>query len=131
MKAFQDNAIDVFPLAFVTSFFSTGGLPSLNLANVSLFLSQGSDYDYLLKTCNPTDNTTFPGTSLPNCAALAYDIQYCQSKGKIITISLGGATGSVGFSSDAEAQQFAQNIWNIFLGGTSSTRPFGSAILDG
>lgn len=111
----NDNAIDVFPLAFVTSFFSTGGLPSLNLAN----------------TCNPTDNATFPGTSLPNCAALAYDIQYCQSKGKIITISLGGATGSVGFSSDAQAQQFAQNIWNIFLGGTSSTRPFGSAILDG
>ncbi|KIL65608.1 carbohydrate-binding module family 5 protein [Amanita muscaria Koide BX008] len=111
----NDDAIDVFPLAFVTSFFSTGGLPSLDIANI----------------CNPTDNATFPGTSLLNCAALAYDIQYCQSKGKIITISLGGATGSVGFSSDAQAQQFAQNIWNIFLGGTSSTRPFGNAVLDG
>ncbi|PBL00884.1 class III chitinase [Armillaria gallica] len=111
----NDDAIDVFPLAFLNVFFGTGGLPSINLAN----------------TCNNVDNTTFPGTALPDCSLLATDIATCQAKGKIVTLSLGGATGSVGFSSDAQAVQFANTIWNLFLGGTSDTRPFGSAILDG
>ncbi|KAF9270513.1 glycoside hydrolase family 18 protein [Marasmius fiardii PR-910] len=111
----QDNSIDVIPIAFVNVFFGPGGVPSMNLAN----------------TCNPTDNATFPGTNLPNCQSLASDIKTCQSKGKILTLSLGGATGSVGFQSDDQANQFAQTIWNLFLGGSSSTRPFGDAVLDG
>ncbi|KAG7450237.1 class III chitinase [Guyanagaster necrorhizus] len=111
----NDDAIDVFPLAFLNVFFGTGGLPSINLAN----------------TCNNVDNTTFPGTELADCSLLATDIATCQAKGKIVTLSLGGATGSVGFSSDSQAVQFANTIWNLFLGGTSDTRPFGSAILDG
>ncbi|KDQ54773.1 carbohydrate-binding module family 5 protein [Jaapia argillacea MUCL 33604] len=111
----QDDAIDAIPIAFLDVFFGTGGLPEINLAN----------------TCNTVDNATFPGTALLNCAALASDIEYCQSQGKIVTISLGGATGSVGFANDTQAQTFAETIWNLFLGGTSSTRPFGSAVLDG
>lgn len=73
----------------------------------------------------------FPGTQLPNCTFLAPDIQTCQNAGKIVTISLGGATGSASFTDDAEGQAFAQIIWDLFLGGTSTTRPFGSAVLDG
>ncbi|KAG8220030.1 glycoside hydrolase family 18 protein [Butyriboletus roseoflavus] len=111
----QDDAIDALPVAFVDVFFGTGGMPVLNLAN----------------TCNPTDNATFPGTDLADCSALAADIEYCQSKGKIVTLSLGGAGGSVGFTDDAQAQTFAQTIWNLFLGGSSTTRPFGGAVLDG
>ena len=121
----------------------------MNLANVSSFIaSEAYVKEHLSqpKTCNPTDNATFPGTALPNCSALATDIQTCQSKGKLVTISLGGATGGVGFSSDAQGTTFAQTIWNLFLGmlysfrsrrcphslgGTSSTRPFGKAVLDG
>ncbi|KAL0063818.1 Chitinase 2 [Marasmius tenuissimus] len=54
----------------------------------------------------------------------------CQEKGKIITLSLGGdvggSTGLVTFSSDAQAEQFADTVWNLFLGGsTSEARPFG------
>ncbi|EIN13628.1 glycoside hydrolase family 18 protein, partial [Punctularia strigosozonata HHB-11173 SS5] len=112
----QDNSIDVFPIAFLTSFFSTGNLPSINLAN----------------TCNSVNgNTTFPGTNLLDCSGLASDIKTCQAKGKIITLSLGGATGSVGFTGDDQATDFAETIWNLFLGGSSSTRPFGDAVLDG
>ncbi|RDB29076.1 Chitinase 1 [Hypsizygus marmoreus] len=111
----NDNAIDVFPIAFLNVFFGSGGVPSINLAN----------------TCNPIDNGTFPGTNLANCASLATDITACQAKGKIITLSLGGASASVGFQSDSQAISFAQTIWNLFLGGSSSTRPFGSAVLDG
>ncbi|KAA1468537.1 class III chitinase [Dentipellis sp. KUC8613] len=111
----QDDAIDVIPVAFVNTFFSTGGLPVLNLANI----------------CNNKDNTTFSGTALPECSALASDVQFCQSKGKILTISLGGAGGGVGFTGDSQAEDFADTIWNLFLGGSSSTRPLGSAVLDG
>ncbi|KAI0267649.1 glycoside hydrolase superfamily [Gloeopeniophorella convolvens] len=111
----QDNSIDAFPLAFLDVAFDTGGLPSIDLANI----------------CNVNDDAVFPGTSLPNCSFLASDIQTCQSKGKIVTISIGGATGAVSFTSDSQAQQFADTIWNLFLGGSSSTRPFGSAVLDG
>lgn len=45
--------------------------------------------------------------------------------------SLGGATGAVGFTSDAQAQAFADTIWDLFLGGASPDRPFGAAVLDG
>ncbi|KAI5827580.1 glycoside hydrolase family 18 protein [Schizophyllum commune Tattone D] len=111
----NDDNINVLPVSFVNVFFGTGGAPEMNLAN----------------SCNNVDNATFSGTKLPNCAALADDIQYCQSKGKLVTLSLGGATGSVGFESDDQATTFAQTIWNLFLGGSSSTRPFGAAVLDG
>lgn len=30
----QDDAIDIIPIAFVNTFFGTGGYPVLNLANV-------------------------------------------------------------------------------------------------
>ena len=62
---------------------------------------------------------------------MAADIKKCQAAGKIVTISLGGATGGATFSSDGQAEQFATTIWNLFLGGSSSTRPFGDAVLDG
>ncbi|KAI0067746.1 glycoside hydrolase [Artomyces pyxidatus] len=111
----QDDAIDVIPIAFLNTFFSTGSLPSMNLANI----------------CNDVDNATFSGSELPICTSLASDIEFCQSKGKIVTLSLGGAGGGVGFSSNSQGQSFADTIWNLFLGGSSSTRPFGNAVLDG
>ncbi|KAI0724269.1 class III chitinase [Cerioporus squamosus] len=111
----QDNAIDVIPISFINKFFGTGNAPVLDLANI----------------CNAKDNATFSGTGLANCQSLASDIQTCQSKGKILTLSLGGGGASVGFQSDSEAETFADTIWNDFLGGSSSTRPFGGAVLDG
>ncbi|KAF9446304.1 carbohydrate-binding module family 5 protein [Macrolepiota fuliginosa MF-IS2] len=108
----QDDAIDALPIAFLNVFFSTGGMPEINLAN----------------TCS---GNFFPGTSLSNCQFLAPNIKTCQAKGKIVTLSLGGASGSTTFTDDSQAQKFADTIWNLFLGGTSSIRPFGDAILDG
>jgi chitinase len=108
----NDDVIDTIPIAFLDEFYSTGNLPSINLAN----------------TCT---SPLFPGTNLLNCSSLAADIEYCQAAGKIVTISLGGASGSVGFTNDTEAAAYAQTIWDLFLEGSSSTRPFGSAVLDG
>jgi chitinase len=62
---------------------------------------------------------------------MASDISYCQSQGKAVILSLGGADSSVGLSSSSQATEFAQQIWDIFLGGSSSTRPFGDVVLDG
>ncbi|KAJ7648648.1 glycoside hydrolase superfamily [Mycena polygramma] len=62
---------------------------------------------------------------------MAADIQTCQAKGKIVTLSMGGATGGAIFTGDDQAEAFAETIWNLFLGGTSDTRPFGDAVLDG
>ncbi|KAJ7052515.1 glycoside hydrolase [Mycena amicta] len=111
----QDDVINVLPIAFVDVFFSTGGLPDLNMANV----------------CSAADNGVFAGTGLANCQFLASQIQACQAAGKLVTISLGGASGAAVLSSDAQGVQLANTIWNIFLGGSSSTRPFGAAVLDG
>ncbi|KAJ7347235.1 glycoside hydrolase superfamily [Mycena albidolilacea] len=100
----QDTVIDVIPIAFVDSF--TGGVPDLSICD---------------------DN----GVS-GSCMSLAAGIAACQAAGKLVTLSLGGGgTSGAVFSSDSDATTFATTIWNNFLGGSSSHRPFGSAILDG
>lgn len=112
----KDDVIDVFPIAFLTSFYGEGDLPSINLGN----------------TCNSGNSVEFAGTQLLDCSFLASDIKECQAAGKIVTLSIGGASsGNVGFQNDIQATQYAQVIWDVFLGGTSSTRPFGTAVLDG
>ncbi|EIW57149.1 glycoside hydrolase [Trametes versicolor FP-101664 SS1] len=111
----QDDSIDAIPIAFLNVFSDTGGYPSINIANI----------------CNVDDDGVFTGTSLAKCSFLASQIEFCQSRGKIVTLSLGGATGAASFSSAAQAQAFGDTIWNLFLGGTSNIRPFGDAVLDG
>ncbi|KAF8207553.1 glycoside hydrolase superfamily [Mycena galopus ATCC 62051] len=113
----QDTVINAIPIAFVDVFsaLGVGGLPEINLAN----------------TCNPTDDSVFAGSELANCQFLAAGIEACQALGKIVTISLGGQSGAATFANDAAAEAFADQIWNLFLGGSSSTRPFGAAVLDG
>jgi len=110
----DDNTIDVIPMAFLYIFFGEGGQPVIDFSNI----------------CGQFSGT-FPGTDLADCSFLATDIKHCQSKGKIVTLSLGGATSQVGFNSDSQAAGFATNIWNMFLGGNSNRRPFGNAVLDG
>ncbi|KAF8887965.1 glycoside hydrolase superfamily [Gymnopilus junonius] len=110
----NDDAIDVLPLAFLYIFFGKGGQPVIDFANIC---SQGSN--------------DFPGTDLADCSFMAADIRKCQAQGKIITLSLGGATAKAGFSSDSQAAGFATTIWNMFLGGNGAIRPFGNAVLDG
>ncbi|KAF8925072.1 Chitinase 1, partial [Haplosporangium bisporale] len=105
----QDNTIDVFAIAFVSQIVN--GQPILNLAN----------------HCG----NTFNGSSLLNCPQVGADIKTCQSKGKALVISIGGASGSYSLETADAGSAFAEQIWNTFLGGSSSTRPFGDAVLDG
>ncbi|KAF9932885.1 Chitinase 1 [Linnemannia zychae] len=105
---------DVIVVAFLHVFNSMSrGLPRMDLSN----------------QCDPV--SVFPGTELLHCPKTGDGIKLCQSKGKAIILSLGGAAGAYGFSNDAEARDFAHTIWNLFLGGSSETRPFDDAIMDG
>lgn len=73
---------------------------------------------------------TFP-SGLKKCDSIGEDISYCQKKGKLVLLSMGGAVGNYGFSSDSEATKFSQTLWNKFGGGSDDERPFGDAIVDG
>lgn len=108
-------SVDIVPVGFLHTFFGPGGAPLLDLSNV----------------CSDSGNGAFPGTRLADCAFLADDIKYCQSKGKAVTLSLGGAQATVGFGGVQEATAFADTVWEMFLGGKGAMRPFGDAVLDG
>ncbi|KAJ2615041.1 Chitinase 2 [Coemansia sp. RSA 1804] len=75
--------------------------------------------------------TTFDGSSLLHCPNIAKDIKYCQSQGKAVVLSMGGAAGSYGFSGDGDAISFADTVWNMFFNGKATQRPFDDAVLDG
>ncbi|KAF7176011.1 hypothetical protein CNMCM7691_001186 [Aspergillus felis] len=106
----------VYQLAFVTRISGTGGVPEVNFANAG-------------------DNcTTFAGTNLLSCPQIEEDIPICQSLGKTILLSLGGATYTEGgFTSDAAAIAGANSLWQTFGPPTnaSTLRPFGKATVDG
>ncbi|KAF9209732.1 Chitinase 1 [Haplosporangium sp. Z 27] len=105
---------NVIAMAFLHVFNSASrSLPQMDLSN----------------QCDPS--SVFPGTSLLHCPDTGVGVKLCQSKGKAILLSLGGAAGSYGFTNDAEAKDFAHMIWNLFLGGSSTTRPLDDAVLDG
>ena len=104
-------------IAFVTTFFDTrnpGNLPAINLANHCGTLFQNY-------------------TSVLHCPDIADQIKACQSKQKLVMLSLGGAVGNYSFANESQAESFAQTIWEMFLGGMDGKlpRPFDDAILDG
>ncbi|KAJ2358324.1 Chitinase 2 [Coemansia sp. RSA 2618] len=75
--------------------------------------------------------TTFEGSTLLHCPNISKDIKYCQSQGKAVILSMGGAAGSYGFSGDSDAIAFADTVWNMFFKGKADQRPFDDAVLDG
>lgn len=115
----QDSSYDIIVVGFVYLFPSASGnadptMPGMNFAN---------HCEVPFSDANPY---------VLNCTAnIAPDITYCQQRGKKIILSFGGGVGSYGFSSDAQAVTFATTVWNMFLGGSGSVRPFGTAIFDG
>ncbi|PUZ53849.1 hypothetical protein GQ55_5G083200 [Panicum hallii var. hallii] len=65
------------------------------------------------------------------CAVLSSDIRSCQRRGVKVLLSIGGGAGNYGLSSPADARLVAAYLWNSYLGGSSSSRPLGDAVLDG
>ncbi|KAL8153462.1 hypothetical protein V2J09_011222 [Rumex salicifolius] len=86
--------------------FGDGQTPSLNLAG----------------HCNPAAGT---------CKNVGPQIEYCQSQGIKVMLSLGGGIGNYSIPSRADAMRVATYLWDNFLGGESASRPLGDAVLDG
>jgi chitinase len=115
----QNSDVDIVVLAFVTSFFTNGGLPSANFGPGC----RGS-----------TPAQQLHASGLQDCTDLAPEIVSCQQLGKPVLVSLGGYYSNVTFASDTEAIQLAQNLWDLFGAGDgmdASLRPFGSIVIDG
>ncbi|KAK9923393.1 hypothetical protein M0R45_031815 [Rubus argutus] len=92
-------------IAFLSS-FGNGRTPTINLAG----------------HCDPTTD---------ECTKLSTDIKSCQAEGIKVILSIGGGAGSYSLASSDDAHQVAKYLWNNFLGGQSSSRPLGDAVLDG
>jgi len=119
-KLCQDPSVDIVVLAFLTTFFGPGGMPSLNLGS-----SCGGQTSQM---------ASMGATGLMSCPTLASQITQCQSSGKKVLLSLGGSIATSAFSSDSQATQFASTLWNLFGAGTgldAGLRPFGDVRVDG
>lgn len=92
-------------LAFL-NIFGGGQVPSLNLAG----------------HCDPQAG---------QCVGLSNEIEFCQKRGIKVLLSLGGGIGNYSLSSRNDAKNFAEYLWNNYLGGHSDSRPLGPAPLDG
>ena len=106
---------DVVVLAFLTSFRSArnGDLPETNFAF----------------HCETPIDDQHP--FLLRCPDIEADIATCHAAGVKVLLSMGGASGAYGFTDDADAEEVADTIWDMFLGGDGALRPFGAATLDG
>ena len=119
----NDPNVDIVILAFVTHLVAAGGYPAMNMASNC----------WAPNAAQQTANAT----NLLDCVGdgSAAKIAQYQQQGKKVMLSLGGSVGDLSLSSEAQAVQVANTLWNLFLGGTDPTvaplRPYGSVILDG
>lgn len=112
-KYCASSSVDIIVLAFMNIYQGQGGLPGTNFG--------------------PYENGVIPGTDLATVSTWDSDIKTCQANGKLVLLSLGGATGTQIIDSDEASALLANQAWNLFGEGTGlqSQRPFGSAVLDG
>jgi len=94
-------------------FFLLDSLPALNFAD----------------HCTRSISKTNP--SLLRCPEIEEGIRECQRLGKKVLISIAGVGAAGTLFSVVNARQFAQNLYDLFLGGDRRTkelslRPFGS-----
>ncbi|CAK9134356.1 unnamed protein product [Ilex paraguariensis] len=101
---------------------ATGNYRFVNLAFLATFGNGQTPMINLAGHCDPYSN---------GCTGLSSDIKSCQAKGIKVMLSIGGGAGSYSLASSEDARQVATYLWNNFLGGQSSSRPLGEAVLDG
>lgn len=119
-KLCADDSVNIVILAFLSEFFSAGGLPTMDFGPAC----GGQSAQMKSKGA----------TGMLQCGQMATDIATCQSAGKKVLLSLGGATAQTAFTDDNQATTFASTLWNLFGGGTgldAGLRPFGKTTIDG
>ncbi|KAJ7969851.1 Acidic endochitinase [Quillaja saponaria] len=106
----------------LTETCATGKYSYINIAFLNKFGSGQTPELNLAGHCNPATN---------GCTGISTDIENCQKQGLKVMLSIGGGIGDYSLTSSEDAKQVADYLWNNFLGGKSSSRPLGDAILDG
>lgn len=101
---------------------ASGNYRFVNLAFLSTFGNGQTPQINLAGHCDPYSN---------GCTGLSDDIRSCQDQGVKVILSIGGGAGSYYLASADDAREVAEYLWNNFLGGQSSSRPLGDAVLDG
>ncbi|CAB4301966.1 unnamed protein product [Prunus armeniaca] len=101
---------------------ASGNYQFVNIAFLSSFGNGQTPVINLAGHCDP---------STDECTKLSPQIKSCQAKGIKVILSIGGGAGSYSLTSADDARQVATYLWNNFLGGHSSSRPLGAAVLDG
>ncbi|KAL5718807.1 chitinase [Ranunculus cassubicifolius] len=101
---------------------ATGKYSYVNIAFLNVFGNGQTPQLNLAGHCNPATQ---------GCTVASTGIRSCQSQGIKVMLSLGGGRGTYSITSAADARQVADYLWNNFLGGSSTTRPLGDAVLDG
>ncbi|CAN1174286.1 Acidic endochitinase [Linum perenne] len=101
---------------------ATGDYKFVLLAFLPTFGNSQTPTINLAGHCNPTAG---------GCQGLSSEIQSCQDKGIKVLLSIGGGVGSYYLTNTGDAKQVATYLWDNFLGGHSSSRPLGDAVLDG
>lgn len=116
-----DPNIDIVILGFLLNVLGPGNLPTMAINNTAGEMCEDPNASMLAAG----------GTGLKRCATLQSHISNCQSIGKKVFISVGGAKGTQTFSSQAEAEQAAGVLWDLFGSGdglNASLRPFGESL---
>jgi chitinase len=106
----------------LTDTCATGRYSYVNIAFLNKFGNGQPPEINLAGHCNPASN---------GCTIVSEGIRNCQKRGIKVMLSIGGGIGNYSLASAADAENVAQYLWNNFLGGKSSSRPLGDAILDG
>nr|2GSJ_A Chain A, protein PPL-2 [Parkia platycephala] len=106
----------------LTSTCESGLYQIVNIAFLSQFGGGRRPQINLAGHCDPANN---------GCRTVSDGIRACQRRGIKVMLSIGGGAGSYSLSSVQDARSVADYIWNNFLGGRSSSRPLGDAVLDG
>ncbi|KAI8823968.1 glycoside hydrolase superfamily [Fimicolochytrium jonesii] len=68
------------------------------------------------------------GFNVLDCGNVGLDVEVCHAAGKKVILSISPMDYLL---TATRAEASARNVWNLFLGGTSSYRPFGNVVLDG
>lgn len=146
------NKPSYLPLCLFLSISLTLFLKSNAGGSLVVYWGQNLGEGKLLETCNSglyqivniAFLSTFGGNRNPeinlsghcapnNCQKIGTSIKSCQSRGIKVMLSIGGddSKNTYSLSSPDDARHVADYIWDNFLGGTSNSRPFGDAVLDG
>ncbi|KOS20403.1 Chitinase 1 [Escovopsis weberi] len=113
---------------------NSAAAPDVNIINLSFLTGL---YRPAMNFANAGNNcTAIAGSDLMRCPQIEADIIECQQTyGKTILLSMAGATYTEGgFPSEAAAVAAANNFWSLFgpiQSGSTATRPFGNAVVDG